>query len=171
MVASSFYDIPSVIDKDNLPFIMKRLDSEEFSRVTCLTSECREKFREILRDFFNGKITLEQAIKRTQNEIIPPYGYKRISRWEERVVRSELSKIFTLGYGDYLLAIGEKDCYIPHTDLEQNDACMRLIAGRTIPIKTIQDNIYMNYDTRIIMHPTVPLHANCQHIITKCPKP
>lgn len=171
MTASSFYDIPSVVDNNNLSFIMKRVDTEEFNFVTCLTPQCKEMFKKILRDFFSKTITLDQAVMRVHGEIVPPFGYKRVGRWQERLVRSEISKIFTLGYGDYLLSIGETDCFIPHTDLEKADECLRLIAGKTIPIKTIQDNIYKNYNQKAVMHPTVPLHANCQHIITKCPKP
>ena len=171
MTATSFYDIPLVVDNQNLPFIMKRLDVEEFSFVTCLTPQCKEKFREILRDFFAKKIDLNQAVIRACTEIVPPNTYKIIARWQERAIRSEISKIFTLGYGDYLLSIGETECFIPHTDLEKYDDCLRLIAGKTIPIKAIQENIYKNYRQKTVMHPTVPLHANCQHIITKCPKP
>jgi hypothetical protein len=73
--------------------------------------------------------------------------------------------------GDYLLSIGETECFIHHTNLEQHDECMRLIAGKTIPIKTFQENIYKNHNQKTSIYPTVPLHANCQHIITKCPKP
>ena len=171
MTASSFYDIPSVVDNQNLPFIMKRLDVEEFSFVTCLTPQCKEKFREILRDFFNKKIDLGKSVIRACAEIAPPPAYKRKSRWQERAIRSEVSKIFTLGYGDYLLSIGETECFVPHTNLEKHDECLRLIAGKTIPIKAIHDNIYKNYGRQTAMYPTVPLHANCQHIITKCPKP
>ena len=171
LTATSFYDIPSVVDNQNLPFIMRRLDVEVFSFVTCLTPQCKEKFRETLRDFFTKKVTLEQAVTGARAEIVPPITYKQNKRWQERAVRSEISKIFTLGYGDYLLSIGETECFIPHTDLEEHDECLRLIAGKTIPIKAIQDNIYKNYGQQMTMYPTVPLHANCQHIITKCPKP
>jgi len=167
MTASSFFDIPSVIDKSNLPFIMKRLDAEQFAFVTFLTPQCKDKFREILRDFFNKKITLEQAVIRVNNEISPPFGYKRVDRWQERAVRSEVSKIFTLGYGDYLLSLGETECFIPHTSFDESAECTVLIAGKKFLIKDIQDNIYKNYKLKHPAFPTVPLHANCRHIITK----
>ncbi len=169
MTANSFRDIPSIVDKGNLPFILKRLDAEPFTYVGCLSPICVEKFREILGDFFNKKIDLNGAVLRVQSEVTPPITYKQSKRWQERAVRSEVSKIFTLGFGDYLLSIGETECFVPHTDLEQHDECMRLIAGKKHAIKTIQDNVYKNYGLRAPMFPTVPLHANCQHIITKCP--
>ena len=168
MPATSFYEIPSVIDDKNLLFIMKRLDIEQFPYVTCLTEQGKEKFRQILRDFFSMTITLNEAITQTSTEITPPITYKKINLWEESLVRSEVSKLFTLGYGDYLLSLGETDCFIPHTPEENNDECNRLIAGKRFPIKTIQDNIYKNYFLEVNIFPTVPLHANCQHIITKC---
>ena len=164
---SSFFDIPLVIDSKNLPSIIKRLEAEQFSFVEALTSTYKEKLRAILRDFFNKKIDYEQAIRRTTQEIVPPATYKRTKRWDERLVRTEASKIFTLGYGDYLLSLGETECYIPHTEFDESKDCLRVIAGGKFPIKLIQDNIYKNYDLKKPIHPTVPLHANCRYIITK----
>ena len=102
--------------------------------------------------------------------VIPPETYKQTKNWQLRALRTEINKIFTLGYGDYLLSIGEKECFVPHTDLEHNDDCLRLIAGKNHSIKNIQDNIYKNYGLKAKEFPTVPLHANCQHIITQAPE-
>ena len=170
MNINSFYDIPSIVDTQNLPFILKRLDDEQFSFVSCLSSECSGKFREILRDFYAKKIDLNSANLRCCSEVNPPITYRQIKGWQLRALRSEISKVFTLGYGDYLLSIGETECFVPHTDLEHNDECLRLIAGKNLSIKAIQDNIYKNYGLKTKVFPTVPLHANCQHIITKVPK-
>jgi len=164
---SSFYDIPRVINSKNLPFITKRLKAEQFNLVKALTPAYKEKFRAILDDFFNKKIDLNEAIRRTAQEIIPPPTYKRVKRWDERLVRTEASKIFTLGYGDYLSSLGETECYIPHTEFDESKECLMVIAGRKFPIKQIQDNIYKNYNIKKPVYPTVPLHANCRHIITK----
>lgn len=166
----SFYDIPSLVGDQNLPYILKRLDEEQFSFVGCLTSECRDKFREILRDFYNKKIDLNFANLRCCSEINPPLTYRQINGWQQRALRTEISKVFTLGYGDYLLSIGETECYVPHNEFEQSQDCLRLIAGKKHKIRDIQDNIYKNYNLRIKAFPTVPLHANCQHIITKVPE-
>jgi hypothetical protein len=167
MTVNSFFDIPSVIDDKSLPFILKQLNAEKFSFVTCLTPNCIEDFREILRGFFSKKITLNEAVIRAGQKIVPPAAYKKTSRWQERAVRSEISKIFTLGYGDYLLSIGETECFVPHTHFDESLECRALISGKRFPIKTIQDNIYKNYGLKHPSFPTVPLHANCRHIITK----
>jgi len=167
---SSFFDIPLVIDAKNHPFIIKRLETEQFNFVKALTPVYKEKFRDILRDFFNKKIDFEEAIRRTAQEIVPPFTYKRVKRWDERLVRTEASKIFSLGYGDYLLSLGETECYIPHTKFDESKECLRVIAGKKFAIKLIQDNIYKNYNLRTLIYPTVPLHANCRHIITKVSK-
>jgi len=141
----SFFDIPSIVEDKNLPFIMKRLEIEKFDKVKALTPAYKEKFRAILQDFFNKKINYEEACKRTEIEIVPPPNYRRYSRWAERLVRTEASKIFTLGYGDYLLSIGEKECFIPHTKFDESPECLMLIAGKKFPIEQIQENIYKNY--------------------------
>ncbi len=166
----SFNDIPSVLNEQNLPFILKRLNEEQFSKVSCLSGNCSGKFREILRDYYTKKIDLNNANLRCCSEINPPLTYKQIKGWQLRALRSEISKVFTLGYGDYLLSIGETECFVPHTDLEHNDECLRLIAGKNHSIKEIQENTYRNYGLKAKAFATVPLHANCQHIITKVPK-
>ncbi len=170
MNQKSFNDIPSIIDEQNLHYILKRLVREEFSFVSCLTPDCLEKFRGILRDFFNNQIDLNNANILCSQVVIPPETYKQTKNWQLRALRTEINKIFTLGYGDYLLSIGEKECFVPHTDLEHNDDCLRLIAGKNHSIKNIQDNIYKNYGLKAKEFPTVPLHANCQHIITQAPE-
>jgi hypothetical protein len=103
-------------------------------------------------------------------EIRPPEDYKRIKGWNERLLRTEASKIFTLGYGDYLLSIGETECYIPHDGFRESKDCAELIAGRRFLIRDIQNNIYANYDLTEPIYPTVPLRSYCRHIITKIPK-
>jgi hypothetical protein len=143
------------------------LEAEQFNSIKALAQTYKEKFRDISRDFFNKKINLDETIIRTAQEIVPPPTYKRIKRWDERLVRTEASKIFTLGYGDYLLSLGETECYIPHTKFDESKECLRLIAGRKFSIKAIQDNIYKNYNLKTPIYPTVPLHANCRHTITK----
>lgn len=169
LLVSNVFDIPSVIDQKNLPFILNRLNAEKFDKVKALTTATVGTFRKILDDFFNGKITYEKACVITETQIVLPPNYRRYSQWAERLVRSEMSKIFTLGYGDYLLSIGETECFIPHTKLDESTECQALIAGKKFPIKDIQNNIYKNYGLKKPAFPTVPLHANCRHVITKIP--
>lgn len=87
-----------------------------------------------------------------------------------RMLKGEINKIFTLGYGDYLLSIGETECYVPYTTNDLYEDCQRLIVGKRHNIKTIQDNIYKNYRIKEPVYPTVPLHINCLHIITRVPQ-
>ncbi len=169
MDITSIYDIPRAIDEQSLPFILKRLDYEEFYYVGSLTQICKNNFRDILADFFTKKIDLNFANTRCCSELNPPTTYKQSKGWQLRLLKSEMNKVFTLGYGDYLLSLGEIECYVPHNNFEQSDDCLRLIAGRKHKIRDIQDNIYKNYKIRPPVYPTVPLHANCQHIITRVP--
>jgi len=165
-MVESFYDIPKVLDSTNVPFILERLKVEKFEFVKSLTNDSKNLFRSILEEFFKGKLQMDEAIDRVGTKITPPAGYKLVKDWDERLFRSEASKLFTLGYGDYLLSIGETECYIPHTGFDVSNDCATLIADRKFPIKMIQDNVYANYG-KTVTYPTVPLHANCRHIITK----
>ncbi|MCW4029018.1 MAG: hypothetical protein NWE92_05150 [Candidatus Bathyarchaeota archaeon] len=169
MSVRSFFDMPLAVNKQSLTFILERLDNERFEFVGCLTPKCKENFRGILRDFFSKRIDLDFATRRCCSEINPPVSYRQTKGWQLRALKAESSKIFTLGYGDYLLSIGETYCYVPHNNFEQSEDCLRLIAGKKHKIKDIQDNIYKNYNLRTAMYPTVPLHVDCQHIITKVP--
>ena len=166
MVTLSCFDIQKLLDKESLPFVLKRLNDEEFSRVTSLDYPgMKDRFKEILKALFEGDISFQGAYDQVERTITP--STKPIRRWGERLVRTEASKIFTLGYGDYLLSIGETECYIPHSgyiDLERD--CI-LIEDKVFSIKEIQDNIYKNYDLEHPIYPTVPLHPSCRHVITK----
>lgn len=168
MIIKSCYDFHSFVDERSLPFILARLEKEPFAYVKSLSSPgSKEKFKEILKELYEGRIGFEEAYRRVETTIIP--GIKPKARWGENLVRSECSKIFTLGYGDYLLSIGETECYIPSCGYVDEERDCAIIENKTFPIKMIQDNIYSNYNKR--NHEpkvaTVPLHAQCRHIITK----
>jgi hypothetical protein len=170
MKLSSSNDIPLAVNSQNLPFIIERLDDEGFDYVGGLTIWCKKNFREILRDFFTKKIKLDFANTRCCSELNPPTSYRPTLGWQLRMLKGEISKIYTLGYGDYLLSIGETECYVPHNNYDQNVDCLRLIAGQKHRIIDIQSNIYRNYGLKAPLYPTVPLHVDCQHIITKVPE-
>jgi hypothetical protein len=168
MNISSSNDILLAVNQQSLPFILKRLDNEQFNNIDGLTSTCKHNLREILRDFYTKRIDLNFANIRCGSELNPRVTYRE-KGWQLRMLKSEINKVFTLGYGDYLLALGETECYIPHNNYDQNPDCLKLIAGKKHSIKLIQQNIYKNYDLKTKVYPTVPLHLDCQHIIVKVP--
>lgn len=171
MPGPSFYEIPQLITPRNLPDILSRLQAEQFPHVKSLTPQTIPTFRVILNDFFNGNITLQNAIAQTTQKIIPPINYRKRARWQENLVRSEISKIFNLGVGDYLLSKGETHCYIPPNQYDADLECAVVIENKIFPITTIQNNIYRNYNRRkgYPWYPTVPLHAQCRHVIVEVP--
>ncbi|HSV48693.1 MAG TPA: hypothetical protein VLH35_00120 [Candidatus Acidoferrales bacterium] len=169
MGANSFNDILSMINTEALPFIIDRLDDEGFDHVGELTIWCKKNFREILHDYFTKKIDLKFATVRCCSEINPPPNLRQTAGWQLRMLKGEISKIFTLGYGDYLLSLGETECYVPYNNYDQNPDCQRLIVGKRHKIRDIQENMYKNYGLRAAVYPTVPLHVDCLHIITRIP--
>jgi len=169
MKPTSFNDIGSMINQETLPFIIDRLDDEGFDYVGELTIWCKKNFRIILHDYFTGRIDLKFAHTRCCSEINPPPNLRQNVGWQLRMLKGEISKIFTLGYGDYLLSLGETECYVPYNNYDQHPDCQRLIVGKKHKITDIQNNMYRNYGLRAAVYPTVPLHVDCQHIITKVP--
>lgn len=172
MSGNSYYDIPSLVNDINRPFILERLNQEQFPIVKALTPRTIPIIKIILRDVFEGRTSLHEAVLRTEREIQTPIGYRKVRRWAERLIRTEVLKLYTLGYGDYLLSIGETECYVPPNEYDADMECRYIIEGKIFPIKMIQENIYKNYGHRKGMqwYPTVPLHPNCRHIIIKKPE-
>ncbi len=165
------FDIPNILKEESkaLIFISKRLNEESFDKVKSLTiGSSKIKFKEILKEYYEGKIKFNEACYKIETEVQTPPNFKQIRGWGERLLRSESSKIFTLGYGDFLLSQGETKCFIPSHELDHEELdCSRLIVGKEFLIKGIQNNIYSNYGTKYPAYPTVPLHANCRHVIAK----
>ena len=100
MKPTSFNDIGSMINQETLPFIIDRLDDEGFDYVGELTIWCKKNFRIILHDYFTGRIDLKFAHTRCCSEINPPPNLRQNVGWQLRMLKGEISKIFTLGYGD-----------------------------------------------------------------------
>lgn len=61
MSGPSYYNIPSLINDDNRPFILERLNQEQFPIVKALTPHTISIFKNILRDVFEGRISFARA--------------------------------------------------------------------------------------------------------------
>ena len=147
--------------------VLSILEKEKFEYPKSLAlEESKTKFKEILEEYFQGKLEFNAACFKIESEVKTPFDYKKIKNWGERLLRTESSKLFTLGYGDYLLSKDETTCFIPNHNLGEEADCLRIIVGKEFLIKEIQDNIYKNYSLENARFPTVPLHANCRHIIS-----
>jgi hypothetical protein len=73
MTTANVFDIPILIDSSSLPFILKRLGEEKFERVTSLTEESRDKFRNILEQFYEGNSAMTQQL----SECFRRYGHPK----------------------------------------------------------------------------------------------
>jgi len=129
MSANNFYDT-QLINSAVLRFISKKLKEEKFEKVSSFIDKTKEKFRGILEDFLSGRIDLDKVLQTIQQEIEPPPEFKKVGQWQERLVRTEISKIFTVGYGDYLLSLGETECFISHSLLDESEECLQLITTK-----------------------------------------
>jgi hypothetical protein len=78
-----------------------------------------EEFRVILTDLVNGQIDLTEAYERTSVDLprqaSPHSGNNRVfpDGWEERLVRTQLSRFYNQAVMEKLLSEGENECFVP----------------------------------------------------------
>jgi hypothetical protein len=86
------------------------------------------QFRVILRDLIAGRISLGQAYCRVSQELPRSQsthaGDNRVfaTGWEERLVRTQLSRCYNQAVLEGLSADGHKLCFVPHSSAEKPDS-------------------------------------------------
>jgi hypothetical protein len=85
-----------------------------------------------------GKLGLFQAFQRVCERLprweSPHRHNNRVfcDRWEERLVRTQLSRIYNQAVLEQIVAAGEPLCFVPHSSAEDVDGqCALQLAGRT----------------------------------------
>lgn len=135
--------------------------------------ERTQSFRKILSDLVNHQVTLEQAYLHTAQQL-PPYTSphsrdKRVfcSRWNERLVRTQLSRFYTQAVLESLLASGIEQCTVPHSpDEEASSPCSRHLAGHTLSVQNLYDLLIQGHrHNRWTRQPMIPDHPNCTHVV------
>ena len=100
-------------------------------------------FRAILRDLIAGNVTLTQAYQLTAQQLPQAQsqhgGSGRVfaAGWEERLVRTQLSRCYNQGVLNMLAAEGITSCFVPHSSAEQaNSRCSLELAGQIMKWKS-----------------------------------
>jgi hypothetical protein len=87
-----------------------------------------EAFRAIMVDLVNGNLNLNEAIQKTQIDLSPQssaHGNNiRVfpANWDERLVRTQLSRFYNQAVMEQLLEEGETQCFVPHSSEERADS-------------------------------------------------
>lgn len=133
------------------------------------------QFRIILRDLIAGRIGFEEAILRTgqglpRSESLHAASNKVFATgWEERLVRTQLSRCYNQAVIEMLLAEGHTSGFIPHSSEEdQNSRCTRELAGANQDLSTLFGRLVRVYREGNWNSPPamIPDHPHCTHTIT-----
>jgi hypothetical protein len=131
-------------------------------------------FRGVMAELIAGRLTLEEAYAETEHRLpraTSPHGTNNrvfASGWGERLVRTQLSRLYNQAVLTQLLSSGEPRCYVPHSRAEKPESqCSRLLAGQEHDAAVLLERLIQCYTmenwTREVK---VPDHPHCTHVIT-----
>jgi hypothetical protein len=134
-----------------------------------------EEFRVILTDLVNGQINLTEAYERTSVDLSrqasPHSGNNRVfsDGWEERLVRTQLSRFYNQAVMEKLLLEGENQCFIPHSSTEaSNSLCSTQLAGSNHDLKTLYNLLVDSYaNGNWTQDVKIPNHPHCTHVVSR----
>ena len=175
MNAADFAGIPSAVATH--PALLRRilvlLASDPIAGKVSQGTVRDAALREVLRRFFTGVIDFSQAkvevgIKlpragsphSSDNSVFP-------SGWEERLVRTQVSRFYNQAVLSTLIEQGAADCFVAHSSQESvSSQCSRLLAGRRHSALLLLDRLIRSYrDGDWDADPKIPDHPHCTHTV------
>ena len=136
--ASDFTEIPATLAVNaELRSSVERLVKQEPIPGKVLEGGNRlDAFRSILLDLIVGRVDLHEAYRRTGRDLprtSSPYSRSNLvfaEGWEERLVRTQLSRFYNQAVMEKLRAAGHDKCFVAHsTDEDVNSRCSRVSGG------------------------------------------
>lgn len=132
-----------------------------------------DDFRLILKDLINGKFDLEEAIRRTENNLSSSNSIHKdnnrvfAENWAERLIRIQLSRFYNQAVIEELLAKGETQGNIPHSSAEDpTSACSQNLAGSNHDLKYLHDQLIDSYSNgNFSKELKIPNHPHCTHVV------
>lgn len=132
-----------------------------------------QRFRAILVDLVKAQITVGQAIRLAGTQISrdtsPHSANNRVFAhdWDERLVRTQLSRFYNQAVMEKLLDEGETMCHVPHSSAERSDSnCSVTLAGRNHDLRTMYDLLVSSYAQGNWSSTTkIPDHPHCTHVV------
>jgi len=172
--ANEFQDIlPTLQQRHDLrDRVLVLADQETPGRVT-EGGDRLQRLRAVLRDLANGALTLPEAYVRVGRELprsgSPYAGNNRVfaSGWEERLVRTQLSRLYNQAVLEHLLEAGQTECYVPHSSAEDAASpCSRVLAGHRHAVAVLYDRLVGSYTRgNWSDDPKIPEHPHCTHVV------
>lgn len=174
--AEDYYEIPQALElNDDLRVAMIELIAADSIYGKVLEGGNRLSiFQSILTDLADGQVDQDAAIRRTSLELpraaSPHRASNRVfsSGWEERLVRTQLSRFYNQAVLEWLQENAETQCWVPHSTAEASASpCTRLLAGGIHDVDTMHRlliDAYRDGDFSSKV-PKIPDHPHCTHVI------
>lgn len=176
-LASEFSEIlPVLLQSVELrSTVLNLIDNEPVAGKVTEGDDRLEKFRQIPQDLVNNQITLQESFIRVQNDLPRRTsfhdGNNRVfaDGWEERLVRTQLSRFYNQAVMEKLIAEGETQCFVPHSSSEDpTSPCSSQLAGRNQNISLLHSRLEEAYGRGNFSRDVkIPNHPHCTHVITR----
>lgn len=176
-LANEFSEIlPALSQNDEIrSAILSLIENEPVAGKATEGGDRLVRFRHILRDLTNNAIGLQEAVLRVSGDLPRSsslhIGNNRVfaDGWEERLVRTQLSRFYNQAVMEMLLAEGATECFVPHSSSEDSaSACSSQLAGRNQSLQTLHSRLVESYGRGDFSKDVkIPNHPHCTHVITR----
>ncbi|MFC7076113.1 hypothetical protein [Haloarcula halophila] len=174
--AQDFYEIPDAVESESelRNRILELVESEPIPGKATEGGERVNALREILSEFFDGEISLDQSIQRISDDL-PKHESKHAHNnrvfpedWDERLARTQISRFYNQAVLLLLQENGEDQCFIPHSDHEDRDSsCTIQLAGGTADVNYLLECLNRSYrEGEWHDDVMIPDHPHCTHTVT-----
>lgn len=173
--ASEFHEIPDTLAaRTDLRARMHALLSQNMPGKATEGGSRLDSLRAILADLIDGQIALDAAIRSVQQRLpreqSPHASNNRVfpSGWDERLVRTQFSRLYNQAALEHLAAANETQCFIAHSSAEAADSpCSISLAGGTHEIsellaRLIESYVNGNWSSDL----KIPNHPHCTHVVS-----
>lgn len=173
--ATDFYEIQNAVG-ENLDIqnrVVELVNNEPIHGKAVEGGNRVETLRSILIRFFEGRLDLDEAVGKVSSEL--PRHESRHAKdnrvfptgWDERLLRTQVSRFYNQAVLRTLKEQGEQDCYVPHSSAEDPDTpCTIELAGSTVETDVLLSRLERTYgEADYHDEVKVPNHPHCTHTI------
>lgn len=177
--ALEFRDIPATLTvRADLRERMIRLLDGDMPQKASEGDGRLQQLRLILADLINGTITVPQAFTAVSQHLprsTSPHASSNsvfASGWEERLVRTQFSRLYSQAVLDALADAGEAQCFVAHSSEEsQESPCSMHLAGQVHEIAILRERLISNYVQGLWSKELkIPNHPHCTHVVGPPPR-
>lgn len=176
--ALEFRDIPTTIsDRADLRERMLHCLTLPISGKATEGGTRLDQLRVVLTQLINGSIDLRQSYLLVAQTIPRDESSHSADNrvfatgWEERLIRTQLSRLYNQAVLELLVASGATHCFVAHSSDEKQDSqCSIGLAGRTHLIAPLLERLISSYiEGRWSKELKIPEHPHCTHVISPVP--